>query len=159
MMSSSRPATALVETTGRCVGADVREYAKASYPMTSTSVTLARRDVCSHLERWEWGTNETTYAARMIVTELVANAVKHARRRDHELLLHLAVLVDGDLIVEVSDPVPDFPCFEESAGSLLDDESGRGLMLVRSYSSDLSWFPRPHIGKTVRALLPAPRTA
>lgn len=86
-----------------------------------------------------------------MVSELVANAVNHARIVGHELRLRLAVTEDGALSVEVSDPVPDFPGFDHALAPGGMDERGRGLAVVRALAAELTWFPRRHIGKTVRA--------
>lgn len=154
-MGAPHPVTALRPRPGPHADADVVAYAKAEYTMHPTSVPQSRRDTCTQLAEWHWGTGDSTDAVALVVTELVANAVKHARprRSDHRILLRLAVLADGDLIVEVSDPVAAFPRFDESVRPQPDDEAGRGLVLVRSCSVDLTWFPRPHVGKTVRAHL------
>ncbi|MFF7162911.1 ATP-binding protein [Streptomyces sp. NPDC008086] len=78
----------------------------------------------------------------------VANAVVHGRAPGHELWLRLAVLEDGELSVEVSDPVRGFP--EVRAGEL---ECGRGLLVVSQLAAELDWFLRAEVGKTVRARL------
>ncbi|MFC9126631.1 ATP-binding protein [Streptomyces sp. NPDC057099] len=93
------------------------------YPMTLRSVRLAR----------------------------LHNAVLHGRVVGHELWLRQAVLEDGRLSIEVSDPVRAFPEVREWAGG----ETGRGLLVVSRIAEELDWFLREEVGKTVRARLAA----
>ncbi|WP_405878956.1 ATP-binding protein [Streptomyces sp. NBC_01136] len=110
---------------------------------------MVRLHAKRRLELWCWrGDHED---AVLVVSELVANAVNHARIVGHELRLRLAVTEDGALSVEVSDPVPDFPGFDHALAPGGMDERGRGLAVVRALAAELTWFPRRHIGKTVRA--------
>ncbi|MGW7413698.1 ATP-binding protein [Streptomyces sp. NPDC054863] len=90
--------------------------------------------------------------AVLVVSELVTNAVRHARLPGRAAWLRLAVLEDGGLLVDVSDPVAGF-----MGGAGVDvppdkeGESGRGLHLVGALG-ELSWFLRADAagGKTVR---------
>lgn len=96
--------------------------------------------------------------AVLVVSELVSNAALHARVAGRVSWLRLAVLADGDLLVEVTDPLAGFvPATGPGAGSGTDapaeehGEHGRGLRLV-SALGELTWFPRAEHGggKTVR---------
>ncbi|QNP72709.1 ATP-binding protein [Streptomyces roseirectus] len=127
-----------------------------SYPMTLRSVPLARRQTLRRLTLWSWPGN--TYDATLIVSELVANAIRHAHRPGHELWLHLALLENptNTLLIEVSDPTTTFPTLPAHPTP----EAGRGLQVVNSLTTHLDWHLRPHIGKTVATHLPcapAPR--
>ncbi|MET8976171.1 ATP-binding protein [Streptomyces sp. NPDC004539] len=121
-----------------------------SYPMTMRSVPLARHQTLRRLTLWSWPGN--TYDATLVVSELVANAIRHARRPGHELWLHLALLSDEPptLLIEVSDPTPDFPTLHPTPTP----EAGRGLQVINSLTTHLDWHLRREIGKTVTAHLP-----
>ncbi|MGX1562278.1 ATP-binding protein [Streptomyces sp. NPDC055506] len=119
------------------------------YPMTLRSVRLARLHARRRLTMWNW-TGDLDDAV-LVTSELVANAVLHGRVVGHELWVRLAVLEDGRLSVEVSDPVRAFPEVREWAGG----ETGRGLVVVSRIAEELDWFLREEVGKTVRARLAA----
>ncbi|MCX4908672.1 ATP-binding protein [Streptomyces sp. NBC_00878] len=115
------------------------------YPMTLRSVRLARLHVRRRLTMWQW-TGDIDDAV-LVVSELVANAVRHARVIGHELWLRLVELEDGGLVVEVSDPLRVFPEPESAP----EGERGRGLLVVAQLAEELDWFLREEVGKTVRA--------
>ncbi len=117
--------------------------------MTPAAAGLARQGARRRLAAWGWGGDVDD--AVLVVSELVANATRHARTADHHLWLRLAVTQGGALVVDVSDPVGEFPDFDSAAPL---GEGGRGLLVVRELAQDVGWFPRQGQGKTVRALLP-----
>ncbi|WP_338683377.1 ATP-binding protein [Streptomyces acidiscabies] len=130
----------------------VTESWNMSYPMTLRSVPLARRQTLRRLTLWNWPGNKDD--AILIVSELVANAIRHARRPGHELWLHLALLEDEPptLLIEVSDPTPDFPTLCTTPTG----EAGRGLQVVNALTTHFDWHLGKEIGKTVTAHLPCP---
>jgi anti-sigma regulatory factor (Ser/Thr protein kinase) len=83
--------------------------------------------------------------ATAVVSELVTNAVMHARTD-----VEVSVLPAGAGVrVAVSDGSRTLPCWTPASATAT---SGRGLILVRSLSSD--WGAEPHAaGKTVWALI------
>lgn len=98
---------------------------------------------------------DTVDVALLIVSELLTNAVRHARPEaevgpdSYGLLLWLA---EKHLTVGVQDVDPHPPVLRHAA---LDDEDGRGLMLVQRQSQ--AWGHRPcrsGPGKVVWARLP-----
>ncbi|MEU3250228.1 ATP-binding protein [Streptomyces sp. NPDC006997] len=91
--------------------------------------------------------------AVLVTSELVANAVRHGRLPGHELRLGLCTEGGGgDLIVDVSDPLRQFPTLDKDPAE--DAEGGRGLLAVSSIATELHWFLRQDVGKTtVRARL------
>ncbi|MGW7056330.1 ATP-binding protein [Streptomyces sp. NPDC054887] len=135
-------------------GPFVREWS-AGWPMAAGTVRLARLHVRRRLTVWGWPGDVED--AVLVVSELVTNAVHHGHRAGHELWLRLAVLADGALLVDVSDPVAAFPGFGASGEPGDGEERGRGLRVVRDLGGEIGWFLRPHCGKTVRVRLPAGR--
>ncbi|MFK4068837.1 ATP-binding protein [Streptomyces sp. NPDC029674] len=122
------------------------------YPMALATVRLARRHVRHRLTTWEW-TGDIDDAV-LVVSELLANAVRHGRLPGHHVWLRLAVEEGAGLVVDVSDPVPMFPGFDGGFGAAVDEgEGGRGLLVVRQLTVEFEWFPRTGVGKTVRARL------
>ncbi|MEW2524489.1 ATP-binding protein [Streptomyces sp. NPDC047071] len=119
-----------------------------SYPLTPAAAGLARKGTRGRLAAWRWGGDVDD--AVLVVSELVANAARHGHVAGHHLWLRLAVTAHGGLVVDVSDPVGEFPGFESAAPH---GEGGRGLLVVRQLAQDVGWFPRQGRGKTVRALL------
>ncbi|WP_233521640.1 ATP-binding protein [Streptomyces triticagri] len=117
------------------------------YAPRGTSVREARARARLLLTVWRWSGDVED--AVLIVSELVTNAVRHAARPGRVLVLRLAVLEDGTLLVDVSDPVAGLGPTGAAA-----PECGRGLGIVRTLSSGVEWFLRPHAGKTVRARVP-----
>ncbi|MGW0536104.1 ATP-binding protein [Streptomyces sp. NPDC003032] len=111
------------------------------------SVPAARRAAEMKFDDWKLGT--VTEVAGLVVGELAANAVVHAKGIGEffELTLHCRV---GVLVVEVSDS-----CrwqMPERAEPELDGTSGRGLLIVDAVTQ--SWGVRPRDeGKTVWAHL------
>ncbi|MGW0826387.1 ATP-binding protein [Streptomyces sp. NPDC002845] len=122
------------------------------YPMTLRSVRLARLHVRRRLTMWMW-TGDIDDAV-LVTSELVANAVRHAKVTGHELWLRLAELEDGGLLIDVSDPLRVFPEVAAEPGA----EDGRGLLVVSGIAAELDWFLRADVGKTVRARLTRPES-
>ncbi|MER5717004.1 ATP-binding protein [Streptomyces sp. NPDC002132] len=118
------------------------ERAEWTFPADPGAVRTARGAVRGQLRGW--GLESLGDLAALLVSELVTNALRHATGPIGVRLIRPAGL-DGVLLVEVSDPLPD-PPHERIAE--LDDEGGRGLQLVAS--SSRRWGTRPGgIGKTV----------
>ncbi|QIB43480.1 MULTISPECIES: ATP-binding protein [Streptomyces] len=127
----------------------------SSYPMTPASARLARTHTRRRLTSWQWQGDIDD--ALLVVSELVANAARHGKVAGHHLWLRLALAEDGGLIVDVSDPVPEFPGFGTGVwAGVAPGEGGRGLLVVRQLSRHVGWFPRHERGKTVRARLAGP---
>ena len=119
-------------------------------PMADHSVALARSQTRSRLTAWHWPGDVDD--AALIVSELVTNAVTHAQGADRLLTLRLAVLESGELVIDVSDPVPEFPGYGEPVALGAIGESGRGLHLVLALCRHMEWFPCDD-GKTVRVFV------
>ncbi|WP_224058940.1 ATP-binding protein [Streptomyces kanamyceticus] len=118
-----------------------QEAASARRARKLTSAFLAR----SHRRRCEV-TAERMDDVTLIVSELVANAVQHARGG-----CRLRVEVAGDRVtVEVYDASPVHPKVRRPN---FVRESGRGLAMVRQLAQRLEVVGAPRGGKTVRAIL------
>lgn len=111
------------------------------------SVSSARAWVRQQLGRWEL--QATVDLAELAVSELVTNALRHAR----EPVEVSALLLDDVVTLAVADGESPLPRLRRSSPS---DEGGRGLQLVSSVAS--RWGARPTAdGKVVWCDLPLPR--
>ncbi|MET9409822.1 PAS domain S-box protein [Streptomyces sp. NPDC002935] len=87
-----------------------------------------------------WNCAPTADDARLLLSEILTNAVQHAQG---PIGLHLCRTAT-DLTVEISDRSPHLP---QPRSATQDEESGRGLILVRALADD--WGVRPtDTGKT-----------
>ncbi|WP_059013184.1 SpoIIE family protein phosphatase [Streptomyces specialis] len=109
-----------------------------TFPAERAQVRRARHAVADTLRAW--GLDPLTETARLLVSELVTNAVRHAHGP-----VEVRMALGASLLIEVTDPVTDPPC-ERSAAP--DDEGGRGLPLVARVSRGWGTRRRP-VGKTV----------
>ncbi|MFI5527036.1 ATP-binding protein [Kitasatospora sp. NPDC051853] len=91
-------------------------------------------------------TDDEIFAAKVCLTELVANAIIHGFRGEagsESAELTVSVAVDresGRLQLAAFDPGRGLPT-ERISG--LDAVSGRGLALIRAYAADFGWGPAP----------------
>jgi anti-sigma regulatory factor (Ser/Thr protein kinase) len=124
-----------------------------------TAPQQARRFVAELLDQWNVAP-ETVEVAKLITSELVTNAVRHAGRVDGptepgametvRVVLVRVGLVCGSVVVEVWDNSTDAPVLNNDPLDT-DAEGGRGLFLVTELSKDWGyWFP-PRGGKVVWA--------
>ncbi|GAA3793862.1 hypothetical protein GCM10022226_11430 [Sphaerisporangium flaviroseum] len=113
---------------------------------TSASVKIARDFTVETLTNW--GLDELACDARLVVSELVTNAVRHAGEPTRLRLLHRA----SHVVCAVFDPKQQTPVVTD-AGYFA--ESGRGLWLVESLSCSWGWRLDGQ-GKLVWAAFTAP---
>ncbi|MFI5534141.1 ATP-binding protein [Kitasatospora sp. NPDC051853] len=91
-------------------------------------------------------TDDEIFAAKVCLTELVANTITHgfqgeAGNESAELTVSVAVdRESGRLRLTAFDPGRGLPV-ERISG--LDEVSGRGLVLIRTYAADFGWGPAP----------------
>ncbi|CAM5540169.1 non-specific serine/threonine protein kinase OS=Streptomyces griseorubiginosus OX=67304 GN=DWG14_03048 PE=3 SV=1 [Streptomyces griseorubiginosus] len=124
----------MIDTEGDC--------AEWIFPADPGAVRAARAAVRERLRHW--GLDVLADVAALLVSELVTNSLRHATGPIGVRLVRPDA-VDGVLLVEVSDPLPDPP---RERVAELDDESGRGLQLVAHAAH--RWGTRPGAsGKTV----------
>jgi hypothetical protein len=103
------------------------------------SAGTARATVRDALARW--GLQDLADTACLLVTEVLTNAIRHARC---PIRMHLCRAAE-EIIVEITDDSPEFPQRRLPDD---DDEDGRGLLLVDALAA--GWGARPAvIGKTV----------
>ncbi|MET9258300.1 ATP-binding protein [Streptomyces sp. NPDC048182] len=120
--------------------ADTAEWV---FPAAPDAVRRARSLVRGTLRGW--GIDDVGDVAALLVSELVTNALRHATGPIGVRMERDPPGLDGVLLVEVSDPLPDPPRERVARPG---DESGRGLYLVAS--SARRWGTRPGgAGKTV----------
>jgi anti-sigma regulatory factor (Ser/Thr protein kinase) len=113
-----------------------------TFPAEPGAVRAARQAVRGRLR--DWDLDSLADLTVLLVSELVTNALRHATGPIGVRLVRPSGL-DGALLVEVSDPLPDPP---RERAARPEDESGRGLHLVAS--SSRRWGTRPGtVGKTV----------
>ncbi|MEE4421708.1 MULTISPECIES: ATP-binding protein [Streptomyces] len=134
---SPAPGTDHVRKRGRATGSPIAEW---SFPADPGAVRTARTVVRRVLN--DWGLNGAADVAVLLVSELVTNSLRHATG---PIGVRMVLLSAGELLVEVSDPLPD-PPQERTAAP--DDEGGRGLQLV-ACSSRRWGTRRGKSGKTV----------
>lgn len=134
MSRSARDVIGVIDTDGECAG--------WTFPADPGAVRSARAVVRGQLR--DWGLDSLADLAALLVSELVTNSLRHATGPIGVRLVRPAGL-DGVLLVEVSDPLPDPP---RERVARPEDESGRGLQLVAHASR--RWGTRPDdAGKTV----------
>lgn len=117
---------------------------------STRSPSVARRQVAEHLTRWHIDDVQVA-AARLIVSELVTNAVRHTT--SPTVRVEVAVIA-GRVYLTVTDRGPRRPI--RAGHATANDESGRGLHLVQQLSSRCGH--RPH-GSGTRAFAVLPATA
>jgi anti-sigma regulatory factor (Ser/Thr protein kinase) len=96
----------------------------------------------------EWGLVELAETAELLVSELVTNAIQADRPatvaspygpQQDLAVISLRLLSDGNcVVIEVGDSNPEPPTSSQAG---LDDEGGRGLMLVEALSTRWGWQP------------------
>ncbi|WP_406300050.1 ATP-binding protein [Embleya sp. NBC_00888] len=123
-----------------------------------SSVPYARRRAVEVARNWGM-TDDDVEAVRIVVSELVGNAVRHAcecggrgrgeRSGGSSPAIRVSMwTVDGLLIVQVGDDSPKPPVVGLGAQ---DDEHGRGLFLVAAEAEQVGYHRTPGGGKVVWA--------
>ncbi|MFD5370723.1 ATP-binding protein [Streptomyces sp. NPDC127103] len=120
-------------------------------PGNSRGLTLAgiQGRISLTLLNWHGPQNR----ALQVLYVLVHNAVQHGiapGRTGQAIAIWLRVTEAHELLIDVTDPAPEFPQFEAA----IDGELGRGLPGAQRLGATLSWTPDLSTGgKTVRALM------
>jgi anti-sigma regulatory factor (Ser/Thr protein kinase) len=114
----------------------------ASFQLPADPALVARARSLTSRQLTEWGLELLVFSTEIIVSELVTNAIRHARGPIALRLIHTE-----NLICEVSDSSLSAPHLRRARTT---DEGGRGLYLVAQLSSD--WGTRyTRDGKTIWA--------
>ncbi|WP_017585574.1 ATP-binding protein [Nocardiopsis ganjiahuensis] len=126
--------------------------AAASYGAVPGSVRAAREFGVASLSAW--GMSEPAENLRLVISELVGNACRHAvtgGRPEHtRVTLQLKPLpADGAVVCMVSDPSPQGPVQVDAHHFA---ESGRGLGLIAAFSREWGWNSVDGHGKVVWAV-------
>ncbi|WP_443314200.1 ATP-binding protein [Streptomyces sp. 8N616] len=125
------------------------------FPRHRRSVGRSRAELRGQL--CSWGIiDDVVETAELLVSELLTNAVQHARvPKGREVAIHLTF--DGSVLrIEVSDTSDELPKPRRAEEN---DESGTGLALVATFADDWGVCPRDVIGKTMWAALKLPGEA
>ncbi|MFI6370146.1 SpoIIE family protein phosphatase [Streptomyces sp. NPDC050546] len=109
---------------------DADRIAAWELPADPAVVGEVRADAMRRLT--EWGLEETAFAAELILSELITNAIRHGAAP-----IRVRLLYGHALICEVSDASNTAPHLRRAAST---DEGGRGLFLVAQLSR--SWGTR-----------------
>lgn len=120
------------------------------WPSTRRTVARARRELMDALT--EWGLPELRDAAELVLSELVTNAIVHARSPRGRLIeTRVRRLPDGRVRIEVHDANTNPPVLRGSSDT---DEGGRGLLLVDALTGH-QWgvTGRGGVGKAVWAVI------
>jgi anti-sigma regulatory factor (Ser/Thr protein kinase) len=124
---------------------DAAYVATWSIPADPAAVPKARQQAVAQLK--QWGLDDGAPTTELIVSELVTNAIRHARAPIELRLIH-----NGMLICEVSDASSASPHARRARTM---DEGGRGLLLVAQLCE--RWGVRhAGAGKTIWAEQPRP---
>ncbi|MFI1148220.1 ATP-binding protein [Streptomyces sp. NPDC020817] len=122
-------------------------------PSRPESVKTARDFVADQLACW--GHPDLEYAATLVCSELVTNAVTHANPdpSTSECMVALTLVPGEALITQVADPYPAPPIPKATFPGTL-AEHGRGLSIVTQLTAHWSASPRPDgKGKVISAYL------
>ncbi|MCC3653913.1 MULTISPECIES: ATP-binding protein [Streptomyces] len=133
----------MTETSDRTGGVETR------FPRHPRSVGRARAVLRTHLSAWGVE-GDTADSAELLISELMTNAVRHARV-PHGREIEARFTLTGRLLrLEVSDASDRLPV-PAQAGT--EAEGGRGLALVAALARDWGVRHREGVGKCVWALL------
>ncbi|WP_245225026.1 ATP-binding protein [Streptomyces smyrnaeus] len=116
------------------------------FASTARCVSLVRTQVERVLREWGYASSGIDTAV-LVASELATNAVVHGHLPGH--LFEVGVVSADDIcLIVVSDSSPRPPQALEAGA---DDESGRGLQLVRAVALRTGQRPHRPLGKTVWA--------
>ncbi|MFE6429246.1 SpoIIE family protein phosphatase [Streptomyces rochei] len=129
--------------------AGIDDDAVAAWRLARDPAEVGRARAAVREQLHDWGLPHLADTAELLVSELVTNAVRHARARPVDLRLVRA----DTLLCEVDDDDHDLPALR---GAGPDDETGRGLRVVSALAREWG-ASRGRTGKTVWFELTLPR--
>ncbi|MET9879758.1 ATP-binding protein [Actinacidiphila glaucinigra] len=106
-----------------------------------------------HIGRWPGDVEN----AAQIAARLMDNAARHSSPPPRARLgLRLAAIATGEILIEVTDPLPDFPHFTEAVTwQPTEGQRARGLWIAQHLGARLSYaVADDRRSKTVQALVP-----
>jgi anti-sigma regulatory factor (Ser/Thr protein kinase) len=113
---------------------------RIALPAGPLAAAEARRQVGAYIYTWDVPVEPLD--AELLTSELVTNAIKH--EVGETVMLVISCTWD-QLRIDVHDTSPSMPV---PMNASTDDETGRGLMLVTTLSTDWGWY-RTSAGKAV----------
>lgn len=119
------------------------------------SVADARRFVSSVIDPAIGGASDLVEVAELVTSELVTNAVLHARTR-FDLCVDVVVDGDGGVVISVVDHSLDIPVLREPD---LEAPGGRGIYLIDRLSAGWGVDPIDHGKRVWCRLVPEPTRA
>lgn len=132
------------------------QEASVTLPSDAASVPVARRFVAGLLT--EWGLpvdSDLADTVRLIVSELVTNAVQHTCGRSPTFTVDVSLERDETLRLGVTDSHPRWP---RRLPAAVQQDNGRGMVIIRSLTAEcggrLTVTPTQEGGKTVGIVLP-----
>jgi anti-sigma regulatory factor (Ser/Thr protein kinase) len=87
---------------------------------------------------WEWDAAELADDAELVASELVTNSVSACTGPDRAAIRLVLTLDQGELAVLVRDDDPSAPVAAQPG---VEDESGRGLLIVQHLTDRCGWYP------------------
>ncbi|WP_189537570.1 ATP-binding protein [Streptomyces roseolilacinus] len=132
------------------------QEASVTLPSDPASVPTARRYVSDVLAEWGLGRDtDTAETVRLVVSELVTNAVQHTFGLSPTFTVDLRLERDERLRIGVTDSHPRWP---QRLPAAVQQDNGRGMVIVRWLAAEcggrLSVTPTEEGGKTVWIALP-----
>ncbi|MEV6307396.1 ATP-binding protein [Streptomyces sp. NPDC051840] len=127
------------------------------FSSTPRGARLARRLAGERLGAWGIPYGSDVHDALVLtVAELSSNAVRHGHVSGRDFRLRLTA--EGTAVrIEVTDTRADRLPTQAEEGPPLDQDGGRGLLLVGAMCDRWGWYPRPDgPGKTVWAVMEVP---
>ena len=135
-----RPADDVALLLARTHALEGNRVATWDLPADPAIVADTRKQVATRLAGW--GLDDAAFITGLVVSELVTNAIRHARSP-----IQLRLIRDRTLICEVSDGSSTAPHLRRARHF---DEGGRGLLLVSQLTQRWGTRQTPH-GKTIWA--------
>ncbi|GAA3735809.1 ATP-binding protein [Streptomyces tremellae] len=132
------------------------QEASVTLPSEPASVPVARRYVAELLTEWGLPVEaETAETVRLVISELVTNAVLHTFGTSPTFTVDVALDRHERLRIGVTDSHPRWP---RRLPAAVQQDNGRGMVIIRWLAAEcggrLSVTPTPEGGKTVWITLP-----
>ncbi|WP_406278595.1 ATP-binding protein [Embleya sp. NBC_00896] len=137
---------------------DAQPVCRFDLPPHEAEVSAARRKVVAVAVEWGMPADgDLVDTLRLVVSELVTNAIRHAGVLTPAIVVTVRGTGDGVLHVGVHDRHPFCP---KALLQTVDDDSGRGLLIVKALVAEAGGYagiePDAYGGKTVWVALPMP---